>query len=115
MKKRVLATVMALLATPAFAHAHLVSVVPANGATVTAPASLVLTFSEGLVANFTGIVVTGPGGVAAIAASSLDPQDDKVLDVTLTAPLAAGSYSVAWHALSTDGHKTEGTYAFTVK
>ena len=115
MKKYVLAAALVLLASPAFAHAHLLSETPADGATVTGPTGLVLTFSEGLVLKFTGITITGPNGGTDIGSSSLDPKDDKVLDVTLIAPLAAGSYTVAWHALSTDGHKTAGTYTFTVK
>lgn len=115
MKKYVLAAALALFASPAFAHAHLLSETPADGATVAAPTSLVLNFSEGLVIAFTGVTVTGPSGAVAVAGAALDPKDDKVLDVTLAAPLAAGSYTVAWHALSTDGHKTEGSYAFSVK
>ena len=29
-------------------------------------------------------------------------------------PLAAGTYKVEWHAVSTDTHKTQGSYSFTV-
>jgi len=115
MKKYVLAAALALLASPASAHAHLLSETPADGATVAGPTGLVLSFSEGIVLKFTGITITGASGAVSVASTALDPKDDKVLDVTLAAPLAAGSYTVAWHALSTDGHKTEGSYAFTVK
>ena len=115
MKKYVLAAALALLASPAFAHAHLLGETPADGATVTGPTSLVLTFSEGLVLKFTGVTITGPNGGTDIGSSALDPKDDKVLDLTLAAPLAPGKYTIVWHALSTDGHKTQGTYSFTVK
>ena len=47
--------------------------------------------------------------------ATLDPKDNKVLLVPLSAPLTAGTYTVAWHALSSDGHKTTGTYSFIVK
>ncbi len=110
-----LAAAFALLASPAFAHAHLLSETPAANATVAGPASLVLAFSEGVTLKFTGIMIVGPNGAVAITSSALDPEDDKVLDVTLASPLAAGKYTVTWHALSTDGHKTDGTYSFTVK
>lgn len=30
-------------------------------------------------------------------------------------PLVAGRYTVKWIAVATDGHRTQGTYAFTVK
>jgi len=35
--------------------------------------------------------------------------------VPVTGTLADGSYTVDWHALSGDGHKTHGSYTFTVK
>jgi methionine-rich copper-binding protein CopC len=116
MKKALLTTAFIfLLASPAFAHAHLMSEQPADGATVTAaPSLLTLTFSESVALKFTGITLTGPAGAVTPAAVTLDA-DGTTLSLPLDAPLPAGSYSVAWHALSTDGHKTTGTYAFTVQ
>jgi methionine-rich copper-binding protein CopC len=35
--------------------------------------------------------------------------------VPVTDELVAGTYTVEWHVLSTDGHKSRGTYGFTVK
>jgi len=35
--------------------------------------------------------------------------------VPLKTPLAAGDYQVNWHVLSVDGHKTQGSYRFSVK
>jgi methionine-rich copper-binding protein CopC len=35
--------------------------------------------------------------------------------VGLSQPLQAGSYQVNWHVLSVDGHKTAGSYRFSVK
>jgi methionine-rich copper-binding protein CopC len=29
-------------------------------------------------------------------------------------PLVAGKYTVQWHAMSADGHETDGRYTFTV-
>jgi methionine-rich copper-binding protein CopC len=112
-----LAAALAAIASPAFAHAHLLSETPAAKATVTpAPTALTLKFSEGVDLKFTGAKVTGPEKTAvALGTESLDPSDDTVLTVPLTGLLKAGVYSVAWHALSTDGHKTNGTYSFTVK
>ena len=102
---------------PAFAHAHLKSATPAAGGTVaTPPTELDLTFSEGLNLKFTGVKVTGPSkaGVAT-GDAALGSGGDTTLVVPVTDTLAAGSYTVAWHALSTDGHKTSGSYTFTVK
>lgn len=101
------------LAGPAFAHAHLKSAVPAQDATVPAPSTLRLGFSEGLELRFTGIKLTGPGGAVPTGDATLDP-DGMTLIVPVTGALPAGTYTVDWHALSKDGHTTRGSYAFTV-
>lgn len=101
----------------AFAHAHLKSAIPAvNGTATTSPAELDLTFSEGLNLKFTGVKLLGPDKKAvATGAAKLGAGGDTTLVVPVSAPLDAGAYSVDWHALSTDGHKTSGHYTFTVK
>lgn len=101
----------------AFAHAHLTSAIPAvNGTATTSPSELDLVFSEGLNLKFTGAKLVGPGkAVVTTGAATLGSGGDTTLVVPIAAPLAAGSYTVDWHALSTDGHKTSGRYTFTVK
>ncbi len=100
----------------AFAHAHLKSAVPAAGSTVsTAPTELDLGFSEGVNLKFTGIKVTGPGKAAVPLGEAMLMGGDTTLMVPVSGTLGAGVYTVAWHALSTDGHKTNGTYTFTVQ
>ena len=47
--------------------------------------------------------------------AALVPGDDKAMDLIVNKPLPAGHYVVTWHALSKDGHKTEGKWSFTVK
>jgi copper resistance protein C len=116
MKTLLAAALLVFAATPAFAHAHLLQAQPANAAIVaTSPTVLTLKFSEGIALAFTGLVVTGPTGEATLGAAHLDAGDDTLLVVPLAAPLVAGTYTVVWHALSSDGHKTTGSYAFTVK
>jgi copper resistance protein C len=44
----------------------------------------------------------------------VDKSDAKLLEVDLP-PLPAGVYRVTWTAVSRDGHRTEGSYTFTVK
>ena len=105
------------VSAPAFAHAHLTSATPAvNGIVATAPTELDLKFSEGLNLKFTGVKITGPAKAAvATGDAALSAGDDTTLVVPVSGTLAPGSYAVAWHALSTDGHKTSGIYTFTVK
>jgi copper resistance protein C len=113
-----LAVAVALALTgQALAHAELESATPPVNGTVTAsPSELDLKFSEGVNLAFTGVEVKGPGKKAvATGKAALRAEDDTTLVVSLVETLAPGTYTVAWHALSTDGHKTEGTYRFTVK
>jgi methionine-rich copper-binding protein CopC len=97
------------------AHAFLVKSDPAVGATVAAPKTLRLEFSEALELAFSGIDVTnGSGGAVPARNVRLDSNDRKVLlaDVPLLPP---GAYRVKWHVISVDTHRTEGDFAFSVK
>jgi methionine-rich copper-binding protein CopC len=109
--------VVVLGATPAFAHAHLLSQSPSEGVVLSAaPTLLTLKFSESVSLKFTGVKVTGLGDTeVSLGTESLDPADDALLSVPVADVLGPGVYTVAWHALSTDGHKSTGSYSFTVK
>lgn len=103
---------------PGFAHAHLKAAVPVVDGTVpTGPVEIELTFSEGVDLRFTGLKITGPGKMAVpTGAAALGGGGDTTLVVPVSPPpLRPGAYTVSWHALSTDGHKTSGTYTFSVK
>ncbi|EOZ4669501.1 CopC domain-containing protein YobA [Cronobacter sakazakii] len=115
---RALALVAAVMTTPAiWAHAHLKAQQPAANAMVDAsPEALTLTFSEGIQPAFSGVTLTGPNGKKmATGAVKRAPNDDKQLVAPLVAPLASGEYQVQWHVVSVDGHKTKGSYRFSVK
>jgi methionine-rich copper-binding protein CopC len=101
----------------ALAHAELKSATPpVNGIVTTSPSELDLEFSEGVNLAFTGVTLKGPGKkTVATGKPALQAGDDAKLAVPLPGILAAGTYTVAWQALSTDGHKTHGSYTFTVK
>ena len=112
---------LALAAGPAFAHAKLLSEVPAaaDAAAVTAAAAapvteLRLTFSEALNAAFSKVAVVDTAGAVHKASIGLDAADAKVLVVSFAAPLAAGEYTVNWTAVSDDGHKVAGSYKLNV-
>lgn len=101
--------------SPAFAHAHLVKADPAVGSTVTTPPGvLLMTFTEALEVPFCTVTVTNTAGTAQQTAK---PQavpghaDELSIPLHITAP---GKYSVTWHALSVDTHKTHGSFTFTV-
>jgi methionine-rich copper-binding protein CopC len=117
MQTGALAMLMSLgLAGSAWAHAHLLSADPSGAVVGASPASLSLTFSEGLEIGFTGISLTSASGAAILTRSAhLAPGDHKVLVIPLAQRLGPGTYAVRWHALSADGHTTRGTYSFTIK
>ena len=116
MMKTPILAIFALVAlvTPAFAHAHLKSSVPADGAGVPAPAAITITFTEDVELSFTGVTITGPGGEVEQGAASLDPADPMTLVVPVAGAMTVGGYTVSWHALATDGHKSEGSFSFVV-
>jgi methionine-rich copper-binding protein CopC len=100
---------------PSLAHAFLKSATPPVGSTVqAAPANVVIDYTEGVEPKFSAIEVQDAGGARV---DSGDVQtatgNNKRLTVGLK-PLRPGSYKVIWHVTSTDTHKTEGTYTFTV-
>lgn len=118
MLKKIL-TVTALLGTllaasSVWAHAHLKSQSPAAGSTVSAPAELSLTFSEGVEADFSKVTITKDGADILVKSLATQGSDKKTLIVTPAVPLTAGSYKIKWLVVSVDTHKSEGAYAFKV-
>jgi len=108
------ASAMVLSASPALAHARLVSATPGNGATVTAPRTIGLTFSERFAAPFSTVEVEDSRG-RAISLNKAVSEDGKTLGGSFAAPLRAGVYRVAWAIAAADGHRMTGTYNFTVR
>ncbi|HHT0494899.1 TPA: CopC domain-containing protein YobA [Raoultella planticola] len=106
-----------LVSTAALAHAHLQQQTPAADSTVTAsPESLTLSFSEGIETAFSAVTLTGPQQKAVATGKLAHSDSNKAqLIVPLTQPLSAGEYTVDWHVVSVDGHKTKGQYHFSVK
>jgi methionine-rich copper-binding protein CopC len=109
------------VAAPALAHPKLVAANPAPNASVKATSQLRLTFSEALIAKFSGadVVMTEMPGMKmhapmrVPATAALGP-DNKSLVLALPKPLARGSYRLDWHVVSTDTHRVNGSYAFKV-
>jgi copper resistance protein C len=99
-------------AAPASAHSQLLATNPTDGAAVTAPIDQVeLTFNERVQGTFTTVVVSGPGS-ASYSDGHVQVIDDVVHQKVY--PLGSGAYSVAWRAISADGHPVEGQFHFTV-
>ena len=79
-------------------------------------AKLLMVSSVVTVLGFSGIEVTNAAGQKQpVGDASLNPKDKNQLIVPLTAELAPGKYTVAWHAVGDDTHKVDGKYSFEVK
>jgi len=113
-----LTLLLTTLTTPVvFAHAHLQHQYPAADAVVeAAPQALTLNFSEGIEPRFSGVSIKDdkqqPVETGAVKRNEKDPTQ---LIVPMASSLTAGTYQVDWHVVSVDGHKTQGSYRFSVK
>jgi copper resistance protein C len=100
----------------AHAHAVLVNATPAPNATVAPPSEIRLEFSEGVEPRFSGVTLSATaGGAAELGVASVEAGHPDVLIVPIAKPITPGVYTVHWHAVSADTHRTQGTFKFTVK
>lgn len=106
-----------LSASPVFAHAHLQQQTPAANSEVSpAPQTLTLNFSEGIEPGFSGVTLTGPDRrIIPVGKAVRNEKDNTQLVIPLNEALGDGLYTVEWHVVSVDGHKTKGQYQFSVK
>lgn len=106
--------IVVTLTGQAFAHAHLATAVPPAGSKlVQAPGELELHFSEPIDLKFSGVTITGPTPVS-LGAPALKAGDAATLLVPITSQMPAGTYTVSWRALSSDGHTSKGSYTLTL-
>ena len=105
-----------IASTAAFAHAQLQQAVPAVGGTVaSSPQELRLRFSEGVEPRFTTVTLASESGTPVpLGRPSTEAADQALLTVRLGQTLPPGTYTVTWHAVSVDTHKTQGSFTFTV-
>jgi methionine-rich copper-binding protein CopC len=107
----------AVAATPAAAHDSLSSAAPARDAVLTAaPDTVSLTLSEppldsGQLDTSILAVTDGAGKTVSDAKVTVD---GPTLSTKITAG-EAGTYTVRWRAVGSDGHPIEGKYSFTVQ
>jgi copper transport protein len=101
-------------ATAASAHAELLSTTPADGSVVArSPAQITLRFSEAVASSLGSVRVLGPNGEQ-VATGGVNKPSPSTLAVPITGQLAKGTYTVAWRAVSVDGHPLHGAFEFSV-
>lgn len=97
------------------AHAKLVTSDPTANATVAAPKTIRLTFNEKLAPAFSTFELAMADGMKMSVKTSVS-SDRKTITGVPKGPLMAGAYKVTWRAAAADdGHRMDGTLAFTVK
>jgi methionine-rich copper-binding protein CopC len=103
--------VMWLDATAAQAHAQLDHASPAVGSTVgSSPGQVTLTFTQALEPKFSGAEVRNSAGARVDTGHSAS---GNTLSVSVKG-LSPGAYTVSWHVLSVDTHRTQGSFSFRV-
>ena len=99
----------------AWAHPVLEASDPGQGATVSSPKEIRLTFTENLIAKFSGLTIKDQSGrPIGTASPSVDPNDKRQLIVPISTPLPPGAYDVDWHAVGADTHRVTGHFSFRV-
>ncbi|MFN9795597.1 MAG: copper resistance protein CopC [Gemmatimonas sp.] len=112
----VMTTAVPVAAAP-LPHLKLKRSFPAKDTVLTSsPDAVRLWLTEKADLPATRITVTGAGNAAvATAKTTRGAAADAPIEATLTQPVGAGRYTVAWKTMSKDGHVVSGTFGFTVK
>jgi copper resistance protein C len=88
---------------------------PAANSSVAPPTEIRLTFSQQPQRSSTSITLTGAGGGAVVLGDvTVDPENDRTFSSAISTPLTAGSYTVAWRTMASDGHVIRGDFRFIV-
>src|SRR5205823_1062360 len=96
----------------AYAHASLLHASPAADSVVSAaPQEVTLTFTDTLEGAFSKLTVTNESGVDVSQGKA--QVTNNTMRVGLMS-LIAGVYKVNWRAVSTDTHRTDGSFTFRV-
>ena len=113
MKPILLAGLLVLCATTAFAHSKLDTTEPANGAVLAqAPARIVLSFAKRI--RLTKVRLRH-GDKAAV---DLDLSGQRGFATRIAVPIPGGGpglYRIDWRGLAADGHAMRGRFSFRVK
>ena len=124
LRSGIIAGTLAALALGGIAQAHprLLASKPTATGSSDGKGDITLKFSEALVAQFSGMSITMtdmPGmkmpAPMAMRIKTTVAADGKTLVGHPATPLPAGSYNVAWHAVTADTHRVAGSYGFQVK
>lgn len=104
---------LGLAAPAAQSHSELNSSSPAHGAILaSAPPTLRMSFSEGILPRFSSIILTVEQGAPRALPVAVH---DQTLTAAVPKGLPAGRWVAAYRVVSVDGHPISGTVSFTVR
>jgi hypothetical protein len=104
------------LQSSASAHAFLDHADPKVGGTITnSPTEIKIWFTQNLEPAFSTLEVRDAQGKEVDKKDAHLDDKDKSLFLVSLPQLPAGTYTVIWHAVSVDTHKTQGRFEFTIK
>jgi copper resistance protein C len=120
MKKIILtslaASLMLALQSSAWAHAFLDHAEPKVGSAIShPPAEIKIWFTQNLEPAFSKLEVQDAQGKEVDKKDAHLDDKDKSLFLVSLPELPPGTYTVIWHAVSVDTHKTQGHFQFTIK
>jgi copper resistance protein C len=110
------AVLFLVIQSQAWAHAFLDHSEPKVGSTVTnSPSEIKIWFTQNVEPVFSSIEVQDAQGNEVDRKDlHLDDKDPSLLIVSVP-QLPDGTYTVTWHVVSVDTHRTQGHFQFTVK
>src|SRR5690349_312950 len=103
------------MASPAAAHAVLVSSSPVDGEILKqAPARVTATFDEPVGVSSDSLRVFSPAGARVDSGGTVHGSKPSEITVRLATGLSHGTYTVSWHVISADSHPVQGAFSFSI-
>lgn len=110
------AALFLVLQSQVWAHAFLDHAEPKVGSTIrNSPLQLKLWFTQNLERAFSSVQVQDAQGREVDKKDMRLDDKDKSLAIITLPQLPAGTYTVIWHVVSVDTHRTQGRFKFTIK
>jgi copper resistance protein C len=100
----------------AWAHAFLDHAEPKVGSSITnSPTEIKIWFTQELEPVFSTVEVQNASGQEVDKKDAHLDDKNKSLFIVSLPPLPNGTYTVTWHAVSVDTHRTQGSFEFTIR
>lgn len=114
-KTSVFLLIILVLPAALYAHTYIVSTEPSKNAVLqTFPKKVTINFINAYEPSFSRIEVFDQGGDK-VSKQTRYLENNMSMEAELNEGLKSGEFTVKWTCFGADGHKTQGSYKFTVK